>query len=94
MAGAGKEEIITFKVDHALADELKRIPNRSEFIRQAVLQALANECPLCHGTGTLTPNQLRHWHEFLSGHSLHTCDDCHETYLACDQRENDARQNQ
>jgi hypothetical protein len=59
-----KDEVITFKVDEALAEQLRLMPNRSEFIRQAVLQALNFECPLCHGAGTLTPNQMKHWEAF------------------------------
>ncbi len=87
MGGNRKEEIITFKVDGALAEELRRIPNRSAFIRDAVLQALENECPLCHGTGTLTPNQMRHWDEFRRNHRVVECTDCHETYISCELNE-------
>ena len=87
MAGRRKEEIITFKVDESLAEELKLIPNRSEFIRNALLQALQNECPLCHGSGTLTPNQKRHWEEFAQNHHVVECDECNETYIACDKLE-------
>lgn len=84
MTGHRKEEIITFKVDESLAQELKLIPNRSQFIRTALLQALKNECPVCHGTGTLTPNQKRHWDEFARTHHVVECTDCNETYIACD----------
>lgn len=52
MIGKKKEEIVTFKADLRLAEELKRLPNKSEFIRQALLRALGNECPLCHGAGS------------------------------------------
>ena len=79
-----KDEVITFKVDGALAEQLKLITNRSEFIRQAVQQALQFECPLCHGTGTLTANQMKHWEAFTRSHHVETCDVCGESYLACD----------
>ena len=49
-----KQEIITFKVDRELAELIKRIPNRSDFIRRAVLSALDNTCPLCQGSGIIT----------------------------------------
>ena len=78
-----KDEVITFKVDDALAEQLRAIPNRSEFIRQAVLQALEMECPLCHGAGTLTPNQMTHWQEFLQHHQVTTCEVCGEAHIAC-----------
>lgn len=79
-----KEEIITFKVDHALAEELRHMPNRSDFIRQAVLRAMENVCPLCGGTGVLTASQMDHWHEFERHHHLEECETCHEAHLVCD----------
>jgi hypothetical protein len=78
-----KQGIITFKVDEGLFEVIKDIPNRSEFIRNAVLTALGNICPLCDGTGILTPNQKSHWDEFSSNHAVETCRDCSERYLVC-----------
>ncbi|SIQ34493.1 hypothetical protein SAMN05920897_10784 [Alkalispirochaeta americana] len=82
-----KDEVITFKVDGALAEQLRSLPNRSEFIRQAVLQALEMECPLCHGTGTLSVNQMAHWRAFREHHRLVTCDVCGEPHLACEDQD-------
>ena len=79
----GKQEIITFKVDAGLAEAIKDMPNRSEFIRQAILGAMENTCPVCHGTGTLTPKQKEHWAEFLEHHETERCDDCHTLHLVC-----------
>ncbi len=79
-----KEEVITFKVNDSLAKVLKRIPNRSEFIRSAVLNALENSCPLCKGMGTFTPGQLEHWKIFSRRHSLKECLDCHSLHLVCE----------
>ncbi|AFG38084.1 ribbon-helix-helix domain-containing protein [Spirochaeta africana] len=79
-----KEEIITFKVDPALAEQLRAVPNRSEFIRQAVLQYLGHECPICHGTGTLTAHQMLHLRTFLEHHQLQQCSECGETHLVCE----------
>jgi len=81
---ANKQEIITFKVDEALADVIKKLPNRSEFIRNAVLAALENICPLCQGRGTITPGQLRHWEEFLKTHRVVQCPECDALYIECD----------
>lgn len=78
-----KHEIITFKVDESLLDAMRGIPNRSEFIRSAILAALDSACPLCRGTGILTPDQRRHWNEFASDHTLRHCDECDAMHLVC-----------
>ena len=79
----GKAEIITFKADPALLDALRGVRNRSAFIREAILIALDNLCPLCGGTGLLTPKQKDHWEEFSGQHTITECDDCHERHLVC-----------
>ncbi len=78
-----KQEIITFKVDEDLLKVIKNIPNRSEFIRAAIMAALGSICPLCNGSGTLTPNQKSHWDDFAVGHVVKSCGDCHERFLVC-----------
>ncbi len=80
-----KETVVTFKADTSLLEALKSVPNRSEFIRAAILRALDSFCPLCGGTGVLTPNQKTHWEKFARHHELRECDDCHEYHLVCDQ---------
>ena len=82
--GQRKEEIITFKVDEELAEALGRIRNRSDFIRQAVLAAIGNICPVCNGSGTMTVSQKRHWEEFTRHHHVAFCEDCHEPRMVCD----------
>ncbi len=54
---SGKQQIITFKAEEALVEAMGDIPNRSEFIRSAILAALEGVCPLCHGTGVLSTHQ-------------------------------------
>jgi len=78
-----KSEIITFKVDESLMEAMKRIPNRSEFIRNAILNALDSVCPLCGGTGIMSPNQKEHWSNFMKDHVFLKCQECHEYHLAC-----------
>jgi hypothetical protein len=78
-----KPEVITFKVDPSLGEALRRIPNRSEFIRGAILSSLENLCPLCEGTGLLSPNQKAHWAALRATHSVQECRDCHEAHLVC-----------
>ena len=78
-----KQEIVTFKVDSSLLDLLRDLPNRSEFIRHAILNALEYVCPLCQGSGVLSPCQKKHWNSFSADHQLAECDDCHEIHLVC-----------
>jgi hypothetical protein len=78
-----KQETITLKVDQALLNAMKGVTNRSRFIRDAILAALENVCPLCMGTGILSPKQREHWDEFRSGHAVAECPDCHERHLTC-----------
>jgi hypothetical protein len=78
-----KQEIVTFKVDEPLWDAMRGISNRSEFIRSAILSALDSVCPLCKGSGILTPDQHKHWETFAKNHALEECDDCHAVHLVC-----------
>ena len=79
----GKQQIITFKAEQALVEAMDAIPNRSEFIRSAILAALEGVCPLCHGTGVLSPHQQMHWQEFSRTHQVERCSDCDEEKLVC-----------
>ncbi|MBN2126050.1 MAG: CopG family transcriptional regulator [Deltaproteobacteria bacterium] len=78
-----KQDIITFKVNEDLRLIIRDIPNRSEFIRQAIVAALGSVCPLCNGSGMLSPNQKRHWEDFALHHSVKRCMDCDERVLVC-----------
>ncbi|HOX12416.1 MAG TPA: ribbon-helix-helix domain-containing protein [Spirochaetia bacterium] len=81
---ARKESTVTFKADEELLGALEGVPNRSEFIRHAVLAALDNRCPLCRGTGILTPEQKVHWETFSRRHRIEECVDCHAWHLVCE----------
>ena len=78
-----KQEIISFKVDQALADILHGIPNRSDFIRKAILMAMENICPLCSGTGILSPEQRTQFESFSENHSVQECSKCHAVHIVC-----------
>lgn len=78
-----KPEIITFKADEALSDALKNIPNRSEFIRMAITGALGATCPLCQGSGVMSPHQKEHWENFNANHKIKKCTHCEELHLTC-----------
>ncbi len=84
MAQSNKPEIVTFKADPSLLRAMRGIENRSAFIRNAVLAALENICPLCRGAGMLSPRQREHWETLTDTHSLAECDDCHEWHIVCD----------
>ena len=79
-----KDEVITFKVEPQLAEILKRMPNRSQFIRSAILNSLEHVCPLCQGLGILSPDQQRHWQEFAEHHGIRECKECGSVVLVCD----------
>ncbi len=78
-----KPQTVTFKVDATLAEAMRGMPNRSDFLRSAVLAALENTCPICKGTGLLTPRQMEHWRNFARTHSFEECEECHEYRLVC-----------
>jgi len=81
-----KSEIITFKVDPELAGALSNVSNKSAFIRAAVTSALGAICPLCNGSGILTPCQKEHWDDFAANHEVQECQKCHEPYLICERQ--------
>lgn len=78
-----RQSIVTFKADESILQALGGVENRSAFIRAAILSALDNLCPVCQGTGLLTPNQRRHWEELSGSHAVEECADCHERRLIC-----------
>jgi len=78
-----KQSIITFKVDDELFKAIQNIPNRSEFIRSALIGALGSVCPLCNGSGMLNKNQKSHWDVFSEDHGIERCKKCDERVLVC-----------
>ena len=81
-----KSEVVSFKADENLIEALKGVDNRSEFIRGAILAALESTCPLCSGSGTLSPKQMEHWLEFAEDHPLEECEHCREMRPVCERR--------
>lgn len=82
-----KTEVISFKADEELAAMLRNVPNRSDFIRNAVLEYMQNTCPLCSGTGLISISQREHWEKFSKTHSIEKCSDCNELYIKCNGKE-------
>jgi hypothetical protein len=91
MVEKSRTEVITFKVDDTLKEAMEGISNRSAFIRTAILAALESTCPLCKGTGILTPHQQKHWHEFTKQHPLEKCSDCKAWHLSCNNEDNEEK---
>lgn len=81
-----KDEVITFKVEPRLAEILKGMPNRSQFIRSAIMASLGHVCPLCQGLGILSTDQKHHWQEFCEHHGIRKCPECGSVVLVCDAR--------
>lgn len=90
MKAKRKQDIISFKVDESLARAMEAVPNRSEFIRSAILAALDSTCPLCQGTGLLTPEQKRHWDALAPTHAIEECKTCHAVHMTCAEPSNHA----
>ncbi len=78
-----KQSIITFKADESMLAALEKIPNKSEFIRTAILAALDESCPFCAGTGKLNPHQRMHWSHFTKEHRLIHCKECDGIEVRC-----------
>ncbi len=80
---AKKLETVSFKAEAPLVEALEALPNRSEFIRAAILAALDGSCPLCGGTGILNAGQRKHWDAFLKGHKVKRCKECKGLTISC-----------
>ena len=78
-----QERVFTFKTDEQLARQLDQIANKSEFSRKAIQIALEHDCPLCHGSGHLSPEQRKHWDHFLTLHTLEKCHECNAVHYIC-----------
>jgi hypothetical protein len=85
-----RERVFSFKADGDLAEALENTPNRSEFIRKALLATLEHECPLCKGNGVLTLEQRKHLEQFLTMHALTRCEECQAIHFVC-QSDNTAK---
>lgn len=89
MVDAPKDlEVITFKVDKSIKSLLAGVSNRSEFIRNAILNAFDNVCPFCKGTGVMNEHRKKHWDKLVESHTLHECEECHEMIFECSSHTN------
>ena len=78
------DNVITFKVDKDLKSLLESVPNRSAFIRSAILAAAEQTCPMCQGSGMLTEHQKNHWQKFTNDHDVINCKSCQAMHFRID----------
>ena len=71
-----KSEIVAFKVEAELARFLNDLPNKSDFIRKAILAQFGMTCPLCTGTGVVPRGLHDHYKPVLTAHTQRACDKC------------------
>jgi hypothetical protein len=73
---ANKSEVVAFKVEKELADLLNQLPNKSAFIRKAIVAQLSMACPLCNGAGVVSRGVHDHYGPLLARISSRHCDGC------------------
>src|ERR1700761_7590265 len=71
-----KSQIVAFKVDEDLANFLDKLPNKSEFIRRAILAQFNMTCPLCTGSGVVPSGLHHHFEHVIEHHSTRPCEKC------------------
>jgi hypothetical protein len=55
-----KQTVVSFRVDSHLAEVLNNLPDKSAFIREAILRRFYTICPFCNGRGVL-PQVIADW---------------------------------
>jgi hypothetical protein len=55
-----KGVVVSFRVDRHLADVLRKVPDKSSFIRDVILRSFYDTCPVCRGRGVV-PKELSRW---------------------------------
>ena len=73
---APKTEVVAFKVEEELAEFLNQLPNKSAFIRKAIVAQMSMACPLCHGSGQVTRWVHDHYQVILANWVDRNCDGC------------------
>ncbi len=77
-----KQTVVSFRVDHHLAKILDSLPDKSTFIRQAILQRFHTACPFCRGRGVM-PQVIAEWLQAqIPPHDAVECECCHYNYPA------------
>src|SRR3954462_8680063 len=71
-----KSQLVAFKVEVELAEFLNKLPNKSAFIRKAIVAQLGMACPLCNGTGVVPKGIHDHYAPLLAKYNRRACDGC------------------
>jgi len=71
-----KKNIVAFKVEDDLAEFLNNLPNKSEFIRKAILAQFGMTCPMCIGSGVVPRGVHDHYKPVIEGHAKKPCEKC------------------
>jgi hypothetical protein len=71
-----KSKIVAFKVEEELADFLDNLPNKSDFIRKAILAQFGMTCPLCAGSGVVPRGIHDHYKPVISSENKRPCEKC------------------
>ena len=71
-----KSKIVAFKVEEELADFLDNLPNKSDFIRKAILAQFGMTCPLCTGSGVVARGIHDHYKPLITSQNKRPCDKC------------------
>lgn len=75
-----KGVMVSFRVDRHLADVLKKVPDKSSFIRDIILKSFYETCPICRGRGVL-PEEISRWAvKLLRAEKAVECICCHHRY--------------
>jgi hypothetical protein len=74
--GPLKSRIVAVKVEDELAEFLNRLPNKSDFIRKAILAQFGTACPLCEGSGQVPAAVGDHYGPILRRHRERACLKC------------------
>jgi hypothetical protein len=71
-----KTAVVAFKVEKELAELLDKLPNKSAFIRKAIVAQLGMACPLCNGKGVVPRGVHDHYVELIKQFNSRHCDGC------------------
>jgi len=80
----GLQRVVTFKLDEETARLLESVPNRSEFIREAIAAQLKVPCPACNGSGMVTPAAALELAGLLNSHRSAVCAACGTAIFSVD----------
>ena len=73
---APKTKIVAFKIEEQLAEFLNNLPNKSDFIRKAIVAQFGMTCPLCTGSGVVPRGIHLHYSPIIDGNNTRPCQMC------------------